>query len=183
VRDAGYVPLREYAAVGDGRTVALIASDGSLDWLCLPDLDSPSAFGAILDVEKGGRFVLAPEARFTPKRRYVPDTNVLETTFETETGAVRVTDAMLRPALGCGRTASWLVGSRACPGAWRCVGESSLGSSTATGAPGSGATGGRRWRLVGETGLRYLSGGAELRSWARVRSAAAPRQRQVMWRW
>jgi GH15 family glucan-1,4-alpha-glucosidase len=100
VRDAGYVPLREYAADGDGRTVALIASDGSLDWLCLPDLDSPSAFGAILDVEIGGRFVLAPEAPFTAKRRYVPDTNVLETTFETETGAVRVTDAMLLPSSG-----------------------------------------------------------------------------------
>ena len=100
VRDAGYVPLREYAAVGDGRTVALVASDGSLDWLCLPDLDSPSAFGSILDAEKGGSFVLAPEAPFTARRRYLPDTNVLETTFETEEGAVRVTDAMLLPSSG-----------------------------------------------------------------------------------
>src|SRR4051794_11611570 len=89
VRDAGYAPLREYAAVGDGRTVALIASDGSLDWLCLPDLDSPSAFGAILDAETGGSFSLAPEAPFTATRRYLPDTNVLETRFETEHGAVR----------------------------------------------------------------------------------------------
>jgi GH15 family glucan-1,4-alpha-glucosidase len=100
MRDAGYAPLREYAAVGDGRTVALIASDGSLDWLCLPDLDSPSAFGAILDAEKGGSFSLAPETPFTVTRRYLPDTNVLETTFETEQGAVRVTDAMLLPSSG-----------------------------------------------------------------------------------
>ena len=100
VRDAGYVPLREYAAIGDGRTVAMVASDGSLDWLCLPDLDSPSTFGSILDAEKGGSFVLAPEAPFTAKRRYLPDTNVLETTFETAAGAVRVTDAMLLPSSG-----------------------------------------------------------------------------------
>lgn len=100
MRDAGYTPLREYAAVGDGRTVALIASDGSLDWLCLPDLDCPSAFGAILDAEKGGSFTLAPEAPFTVTRRYLPDTNVLETTFKTDEGAVRVTDAMLLPSSG-----------------------------------------------------------------------------------
>ena len=99
-RDAGYVPLREYAAIGDGRTVALVASDGSLDWLCLPDLDSPSAFGSILDPEKGGSFTLAPEAPFTATRRYLPDTNVLETTSETAEGAVRVTDAMLLPSTG-----------------------------------------------------------------------------------
>jgi GH15 family glucan-1,4-alpha-glucosidase len=100
VRDAGYVPLRDYAAIGDGRAVALVASDGSLDWLCLPDLDSPSAFGSILDPEKGGSFALAPEAPFTARRRYLPDTNVLETTFETEEGAVRVVDAMLLPSSG-----------------------------------------------------------------------------------
>src|SRR5438309_9015483 len=100
VRDAGYVPLRDYAAIGDGRTVALMASDGSIDWLCLPDLDSPSTFGSILDPEKGGSFVLAPETPFTASRRYLPDTNVLETTFETEEGVVRITDAMLLPSSG-----------------------------------------------------------------------------------
>jgi GH15 family glucan-1,4-alpha-glucosidase len=93
----GYAPIESYAALGDGRTVALVAGDGSVDWLALPELDSPSVFCAVLDAERGGRFALAPECSYTVERRYVPDTNVLETVFSTQHGKVRVTDAMTLP--------------------------------------------------------------------------------------
>jgi GH15 family glucan-1,4-alpha-glucosidase len=94
----GYAPIGSYAAIGDGRTVALVALDGSVDWLALPELDSASVFCSVLDAGRGGRFTLAPDDPHTVARRYVPDTNVLETVFSTPGGSVRVTDAMTLPS-------------------------------------------------------------------------------------
>ncbi|HKC76976.1 MAG TPA: glycoside hydrolase family 15 protein, partial [Gaiellaceae bacterium] len=80
--------------MGDGRTVALVAADGSVDFMSLPSIHAPTTFVALLDPEKGGRFTLAPAAEFEATRRYLGRTNVLETTFRTAYGAARVTEAL-----------------------------------------------------------------------------------------
>ncbi|MGQ0671228.1 MAG: trehalase-like domain-containing protein [Actinomycetota bacterium] len=131
----GYAPIRDHAAIGDGRTAALVSLDGSIDWLSLPDLDSPTVFAALLDARRGGRFALAPEVPYEARRRYLRETNVLETTFVTGRGVVRVTDAMtlpdgrLAPFREVCRRVEGLSGLSPCDGAW------SPGSVTPPGQP------------------------------------------------
>ncbi|MDH6238433.1 glycoside hydrolase family 15 protein [Cryobacterium sp. CG_9.6] len=100
IRREGYVDLRSYAALGDGRTVALVGLDGSIDWLPIPNLDSTPVFARLLDDAKGGSIELAPVAAFAVTRRYLPQTNVLETTYTTASGIARVTDALVTGLAG-----------------------------------------------------------------------------------
>jgi GH15 family glucan-1,4-alpha-glucosidase len=92
-----YPPIRELATIGDGRTVAVVSLDGTVVWLPVPYVDSPTVFASLVDVRRGGRFMLLPSEPFEVRRRYVPETNVVETTFVTDAGAVRVTDALTLP--------------------------------------------------------------------------------------
>ncbi|MFO7593345.1 MAG: glycoside hydrolase family 15 protein [Pseudomonadota bacterium] len=86
--------IGDYAVIGDCRSAALISNSGSIDWLCRPRLDRPSIFAALLDRENGGEFTVRPTGAFSTRRRYVGDTNVVETTFVTSTGVVTLTDLM-----------------------------------------------------------------------------------------
>ena len=89
-----YPPIADYAAIGCTRSVALISRGGSIDWLCWPRFDSASVFGRILDAEKGGFFAIRPSIEHEAKRRYLDGTNVIETTFTTDTGVARMLDLM-----------------------------------------------------------------------------------------
>jgi GH15 family glucan-1,4-alpha-glucosidase len=91
---ASYPPIDDYALIGDCRSAGLISRDGSLDWLCLPRFDSPSVFAALLDAKNGGRFLVRPIGEFRTERRYLANTNVLETVFRTPTGACVLRDLM-----------------------------------------------------------------------------------------
>jgi GH15 family glucan-1,4-alpha-glucosidase len=88
------VPLEDYAVLGDGRTLALVATDGRIDWLPTPVMHAPPMFAAVLDPGDGGFIELRPEGPFTCSRRYRPGTPILETIFRTASGEVRVTDAL-----------------------------------------------------------------------------------------
>ncbi len=91
-----YQPIEDYGIIGNMRTVALVGMNGSIDWLCFPNFDSPSVFARVLDDKKGGHFSIGPTNtdRMTPKRFYWPDTNVLVTRFLSPEGVAEIIDFM-----------------------------------------------------------------------------------------
>src|SRR5262249_45591090 len=89
-----FPPIADYGFLSDCHTGALLGSDGAIEWMCLPHFDSPSVFGAMVD-RGAGRWRLGPYGVYVPTgRRYVPGTNIIETTWMTPQGWLRVLDAL-----------------------------------------------------------------------------------------
>jgi GH15 family glucan-1,4-alpha-glucosidase len=96
-----YPPIAEHGLIGDLHTVALVGTDGTIDWYCCPRFDSPSVFAAILDADRGGLFRIAPDGDgWSSKQLYLPDTNVLITRFLMRDGVGEVQDFMPPPRTG-----------------------------------------------------------------------------------
>jgi GH15 family glucan-1,4-alpha-glucosidase len=93
-RTDGFLDLRDYAALGDGRSVALSGADGSIDWWCVPNMDSPPLFDRLLAPDDGGRFAVTPDAAFTVERHYRDGSNVHETIFTTATGRAKIVEGI-----------------------------------------------------------------------------------------
>jgi GH15 family glucan-1,4-alpha-glucosidase len=94
--EGNYLPIEDYALIGDLHTVALVGKNGSIDWCCLPRFDAPSIFGALLDTHKGGFFRISPteQSGLRYKQLYLPETNILLTRFLTADGVGKLTDFM-----------------------------------------------------------------------------------------
>jgi GH15 family glucan-1,4-alpha-glucosidase len=90
-----FEPIESYGVIGNMRSIALVGVNGSIDFLCYPNFDSPTVFAALLDDEKGGCFQIQPQLRKTQVRQlYLPDTNILLTRFLAEEGVAELTDYM-----------------------------------------------------------------------------------------
>jgi GH15 family glucan-1,4-alpha-glucosidase len=90
-----YLPIAEHGLIGDLHTVALVGTDGTIDWYCCPRFDSPSVFAAILDADRGGLFRISPDCDgWSSRQLYLPDTNVLITRFLMPDGVGEVQDFM-----------------------------------------------------------------------------------------
>jgi GH15 family glucan-1,4-alpha-glucosidase len=87
-------PIEDYALIGDGKTAALVARDGSIDWLCWPRFDGEACFAALLGSPENGYWILAPAEQAETNRQYRQDTMVVETCFRTGSGSARMLDFM-----------------------------------------------------------------------------------------
>lgn len=92
--EIAYRPIQDYALIGDCHGAALIASNGSVDWCCLARFDAEPAMWALLDAEQGGVFQIRPEGDYEVQRVYLPETNILRTTFQSGEHRFAVTDFM-----------------------------------------------------------------------------------------
>ncbi|MHC2992968.1 glucoamylase [Pontibacter sp. HJ8] len=93
--EAGYLPIEDHGVIGDLNTVTLVGLNGSIDFMCFPDFDSPTIFASLLDTENGGCFSLHPACDgMKHKQLYLPDTNVLLTRFLSDDGIAEITDFM-----------------------------------------------------------------------------------------
>jgi GH15 family glucan-1,4-alpha-glucosidase len=107
-----YLPIEDYAAIGNLRTVALVGRDGAIDWFCFPEFDSPSVFAGLLDADRGGTYRLSIDggdeggADERGEQRYVGDSNVIETVLMGSGGQLRIRDALPLSGdiTGCGRS-------------------------------------------------------------------------------
>src|SRR5215469_2508175 len=88
-----FKPIAEYGLLADCNSAALVDRAGSISWLCLPRYDSTAVFARILDPD-GGHWSIMPTVPYRSRRRYVPGTLVLETTFTTDSGSVKLIDAL-----------------------------------------------------------------------------------------
>jgi len=96
-----YQPIENHGVIGDLTTTALVGMNGSIDFMCFPNFDSPTIFAALLDSKKGGHFSISPiEEGFKNRQRYLPDTNILVTSFLGDSGIAEVTDFMPMQHLG-----------------------------------------------------------------------------------
>ncbi|MFQ5872617.1 MAG: glycoside hydrolase family 15 protein [Dehalococcoidia bacterium] len=102
-----YKPIEDYGIIGDLHTAALVGIDGSIDWCCLPNFDSPSVFAAILDDKKGGHFKIGSVGKGVARQFYHPETNVLITAFSSVDGVTLIADFMPMETLAP-RGSGWL---------------------------------------------------------------------------
>ena len=93
--ETAFQPIENYGVIGNMRSIALVCTNGSIDFLCFPNFDSPTVFAALLDPQRGGHFCIHPDLpNMRTKQLYLPDTNILLTRFLSDEGVVEVTDFM-----------------------------------------------------------------------------------------
>ncbi|KAI8137684.1 Six-hairpin glycosidase-like protein [Fennellomyces sp. T-0311] len=97
MRTRGYLPIENYGIIGNMRTIAMCGTDGSIDFCCYPNFDSPSIFCRMLDKDKGGHFSISPKNHSSNKQQYLPNGNILTTRFLSDEGVAQITDYMHVP--------------------------------------------------------------------------------------